>query len=169
MLPFLDTVLGEWARREPVDAHELARPGPDGRLRLPARARTVSDPEGRELAVEGGGWFTPARAGNYRVTAGPRPIGAFAVNAPIRESDLDRGDPARLEAALPAADWHWIRADAPADWTGAVFRARRGRPAWKPLVALLLVSAILEAGLSASGRRRKRPADAATGKGELSR
>ena len=80
---------------------------------------------------------------------------AFSVNAPPDEGDLRRGTRAELRTAAPDADWTWVESDEAAAWIRRVFTARRGRLAWRPLIALLVVFAILEASLAAAGRRRE--------------
>lgn len=152
MVPFLDALVGEWARQDGIRATEFAGFSP---VRLPPRARLVQQPDGSRTPVEGGAWLRTAQAGNYTVLDGERTIMAFSVNAPLSESDLAAGRPSELERVVPAARWSWHRGTSVADWQEGIFRVRRGRPAWRPLVVLLLVLSIGEASLAAAGRRRK--------------
>ncbi|NIR45211.1 MAG: hypothetical protein GWN99_12575 [Gemmatimonadetes bacterium] len=160
MVPFLDVALGDWARRgaRARTGYDAAAPVP-----LPSRAREVRRPDGSTVPVEGGAWLETSRAGNYVVRDGSGVAAAFSVNAPLGEADLARGDEARLESILPDAAWHWTRRNEAEGWREAIFRARRGRRAWLPLVAILALASIVEAGLAAAGRRgspRSRAAEA---------
>ncbi len=76
------------------------------------------------------------------------------MNAPLVEADLARGSRSDLERVLPAAAWHWLDDARLRAWEAGIFRARRGTSVWRPLVALILLVSILEAGLAAAGRRR---------------
>jgi len=165
MVPFVDALVGGWARRGIID-----RTGWEGAasIRLLPRARQVVYPDGSRRAVEGGSWFKAAQGGNYTVLDEEDVIMAFSVNAPLAEANLAKGGRGDLEAILPAADWSWSRASDPADWRRSTFRARQGRLAWRPLVLLLVLVSIVEATLAASGRRRSAsPGDLArTGKSD---
>ena len=153
MVPFVDLLVGSWARHGEIDSsHNLEGASP---VQLPPRARTIATATGQTIRAEGGAWFSPPRAGNYTVADDEQVIMAFSVNAPLIEADLEQGSRGSLEAALPAANWSWLRGGNPNSWTDRIFRSRRGRLSWKPLVALLLAFAILEASLAASGRRRE--------------
>lgn len=151
MVPFVDGLVGDWARRG-----EYARTAfqGTGAIRLPRRARRLETGE-RSMSVEGGAPYRPKEAGNYRVTDGDSVLMAFSVNAPTEESDRARAPTDSLEAELPRAHWSWIRGDGADAWRAGIYRARRGRLSWRPLVALLVLSAILESTLAASGRRRE--------------
>ena len=151
MVPFLDSAIGNWAR---PGAIPTVRVDASSEVQLPPRARTAVLPDGTTVSVEGGAPFRPRLPGNYAIFEGERLAMAFSLNAPVTEGDLVRVEPEELEALLPEAEWTWSRGDAASDWGEAVFRSRRGAPAWRPLVALLLAIAILEAGLAAAGRRR---------------
>jgi len=153
MVPFIDVLVGDWTRREVVEpsAYEGV-----ARLRLPARAREVSLPDGTSRGVEGGAWFLADMPGTYTVSDGASVLHAFSINAPLAESDLTAGERDAMEPALPAAEWIWRSGEGLAGWREAVFRSRRGHPAWRPLVVLLLVLSIVEATLAAAGRRRER-------------
>jgi hypothetical protein len=150
MVPFLDVVLGDWAR-----GGVFARSSFDGAnpVRLPARAGEVRYPDGSQATAEGGAWLHATQPGNYSALDGAETVLAFSVNAPIAEADLTRGSERSLESILPAADWHWLGGADLADWREEVFHARRGRLAWRPLVVILLVVSIVEASLAAAGRR----------------
>ncbi|UCF18298.1 MAG: hypothetical protein JSU87_10060, partial [Gemmatimonadota bacterium] len=152
MLPFVDALIGDWARRSSRVQSNFDGPA---RMRLPPRARSISLPDGTALTVEGGAPFRAEQPGNYRVTDGDSLIMAFSVNAPLRESDLSQGQPEALQAALPDAAWYWVRDASIEEWQNAVYRERRGRPAWRPLVVLLLAVSIVEAVIAAAGRRRE--------------
>jgi len=151
MVPFVDALVGGWARRGVIDGT-----GWEGvaSIRLLPRARQVVYPDGSRRAVEGGSWFRAAQGGNYTVLGEEDVIMAFSVNASLAEANLAQGGREDLEATLPAADWSWSQASDPADWQRSVFRARRGRLAWRPLVLFLVLVSIVEATLAASGRRR---------------
>lgn len=151
MVPFLDALLGDWAR-----TGSFGRAAVEGasRVQLPARAREIRRPDGSRGDVEGGGWFRTWEAGNYAVLDETSVAMAFSVNAPIEEADPVLGLPDDLEAILPAADWIWTRDGGLDDWSKAIFRARRGRLAWRPLVVLLVLVSIVEVSLAAAGRRR---------------
>jgi hypothetical protein len=151
MVPLVDAMVGSWARPGVVGAVDFEGVAS---VRLPARAREVVYPDGSRTPGEGGAWLQVSAAGNYSATDGVNVLMAFSVNAPLIEADLTRGRPEDLEAALPAADWTWIQGTDPAAWQQAIFRARRGKLAWRPLVVLLLLASIVEAGLAAAGRRR---------------
>ncbi|HSG81058.1 MAG TPA: BatA domain-containing protein [Gemmatimonadota bacterium] len=149
MVPFLDALLGDWARGgisppASLEAGAVAR--------LPERARAVGY-AGATAMAEGGAPLHPARPGNYQVVGDEGTVLAFSVNAPVAEADLTRGSESELEAILPASRWTWSRKDGVTGWEEEIFRARRGRLAWKPLVVLLLVMSIVEASLAAAGRR----------------
>ena len=151
MVPFMDASVGDWARRGVFQATVL-----DGSsaIRLPGRARTLTLPGGASISIEGGSRFRGRRAGNYAAYDGDGVVLAFSVNAPTSEADLSRGTPADLAVILPAADWSWSHGGDSADWESSVFRSRRGKLAWRPLVALLVLIAIVETSLAAAGRRR---------------
>ncbi len=152
MVPFFDALLGDWAR-----TGSFGRAAVEGasRVQLPARAREIRGPDGSRADVEGGGWFRTWEAGNYAVLDETSVATAFSVNAPIEEADLGVALPGDLEAVLPAAEWVWAGDGEPADWSDAIFRARRGRHAWRPLVVLLVLVSIVEVSLAAAGRRRR--------------
>ncbi|MGD8697923.1 MAG: BatA domain-containing protein [Gemmatimonadales bacterium] len=151
MVPFVDALIGDWARHGPVDPLTI-----DGvaLARLPGRSRQVQYPDGSRRNVEGGSWFRADQAGHYRVLNGDSVLRAFSLNAPLSEADLARGTRAALEQTLPAADWSWSAATSADAWTKATFKQRRGRLAWRPLVVFLLLLSIVEASLAAAGRRQ---------------
>ncbi len=151
MVPFMDAALGEWVRRGEISEFNLVG---GASLRVPSRARNIEHADGSSSAAEGGASFQARRAGNYTVRGDDGVTLAFSVNAPLAEADLERGERASLQEVLPGADWSWIRGDDPGAWADAVFGTRRGRLAWRPLIALLIVFAILESSLAAAGRRR---------------
>jgi len=154
MVPFVDAVVGDWARHGEVDP-----PNIDGvaLTRLPGRSRQVRHPDGTLSAVEGGAWFRADQAGHYLILDGDSVLRAFSLNAPIRESDLRRGTREALEQTLPAAEWSWSTGATPEAWADDTFRQRRGKLAWRPLVGLLLALSIVEASLAAAGRQRATP------------
>lgn len=151
MVPLVDALVGDWARRSSVES-----PNYEGTtaVRVPPRAREVLTPDGARASVEGGAWLNADAPGNYAVTDGRDTLLGFSVNAPLAEAELRRGSRSELEAALPQADWSWVDSAQPAAWESAIFGARRGRLAWRPLVVALLLVSIVEAALSAAGRRR---------------
>jgi hypothetical protein len=151
MVPFVDALVGDWARRgaiEPVNVEGVST------IRLPARSRAISQPGDVLTPVEGGAWFRATRAGNYRVLDGDRVLLAFSVNAPPSEADLSRARPGALERTLPAAEWSWSEDENAEAWIDGAFQTRRGKLAWRPLVVFLLLVSIVEASLSAVGRRK---------------
>ncbi len=150
MVPFLDALIGDWARLAAAERTVLEG---DALLRLPDRARTAMLPDGTEVPVEGGAPFNAAEPGNYAAFDGEGLALAISVNAPLREADLAAARQEELEAVLPAANWSWMRETDAADWTEGIFKARRGRLAWRPLVVLLILISIVEAALAAAGRR----------------
>jgi hypothetical protein len=149
MVPFLDILLGDWARGGIATVATYHEAGP---VRLSSRAREIRSGEGTQTA-EGGAWLDTAQPGNYSVLDDANVIQAFSVNAPLLESDLEAGSAEALEATFPAADWVWSANTDVAGWERVIYRARRGRLAWTPLVALLLAFSIVEASLAAAGRR----------------
>jgi hypothetical protein len=152
MIPFLDGLLGDWAREPAAEA--TVREGA-ALLRLPDRARTLQLPNGSEAPVEGGALHNAAEPGNYAVFDGEGLVLALSVNAPLREAGLAAASAEELEAFLPAANWSWIRGNDPADWRDNIYKARRGKLAWRPLVVLLILVSIVEAALAAAGRPGK--------------
>lgn len=150
MIPFLDVLIGSWARRAPAAATLLEG---GARLRLPDRARMVRLPDGSRVPAEGGAPLRVSEPGNYVVFDGGDPVLAFSVNAPHREADLAVAGEEQLEAFLPAANWSWVRGAEMHEWSDSIYRARRGRLAWRPLVVLLILVSIVEAALAAAGRR----------------
>ncbi|UCC85297.1 MAG: BatA domain-containing protein [Gemmatimonadota bacterium] len=153
MIPFLDALIGSWARPAAAEATVLEG---EALLRLPDRARTARLPDGSEVPLEGGAPFKAAEPGNYAVFDGEGLVLALSVNAPLREADLATARQEELEAVLPAASWSWIRGTGPADWRGSIYKARRGKLARRPLVVLLILISIVEAALAAAGRRAGR-------------
>lgn len=151
MVPFIDALIGDWARRGAVEPSTLNGPAA---IRLPDRAREIERPDGSRSPVEGGAPFYAAEAGHYKVLASDQVLRAFSLNAPLLESDLERGSEAALEQVLPAADWSWIRNATADGWVEQAFQQRRGRLAWRPLVVFLLLLSIVEASLAAAGRQK---------------
>ena len=151
MVPFLDVLLGDWARRGAIARawYDASTP-----VRLPTRAREIVHPDGSRTRVEGGAWLQVTRPGNYTVMDGEDVRLAFSVNAPVAEADLAPARDDELEAILPTATWSWSRGQDPAEWRDVIFRARRGKLAWRPLVVLLIVVSIVEASLAAARPRR---------------
>ena len=151
MVPVLDAIVGDWARRD-TPMHTTYE-GPTT-IRIPTRARALVDPDGLSRSVEGGSLFEAAQAGNYLFREGDLPVLAFSLNAPALESDLRRGEVADLRRMLPDADWVATDARDAEGWVRAIYRARRGRLAWRPLVVLLILASIVEASLATAGRRQ---------------
>ncbi|MBX6365600.1 MAG: BatA and WFA domain-containing protein, partial [Gemmatimonadetes bacterium] len=156
MLPFLDHVTGPWAAAQAM--REAFEPG--ARVPLAAGADEVQRPDGGIEKVDGGEYVAPGLAGIYRVRAGGRDIGAFAVNPPAEESDLARLSGRGLRAALPG--WDVETADDPSEWARDIFRHRFGHETWRPLV-LLLLSVLLVEGLVATAGRGRARTEAAAG------
>jgi hypothetical protein len=152
MVPFVDALVGDWARRGVEDPASVEGNEP---IRLPARARTLTGPDAVQVTVEGGAWYRASQAGYYTVSDGERDLLAFAVNAPLTEADLARGNRTELERVLPDAEWSWTDATRTDEWQASIFRARRGKLSWRPLVGLLLLVSIVEAALAAAGRRQE--------------
>ncbi len=151
MVPFVDALIGDWARRGVVDPLNI-----DGVAvtRLPGRSRQVQRPNGSRSPVEGGAWFRADEVGHYLVLDGDSILRAFSLNAPLSEADLAPGTRATLEQALPSADWSWSTAATPERWSAETFKQRRGKLAWRPLVVFLLLLSIVEASVAAAGRRK---------------
>ncbi len=144
MLPLLDHLTGVWS--EVAQATPSVEPGTD--VPLPGRARSVQQPDGRRLAVEGGAPFrAPPRAGVYTVWAADTLLTAFAVNAPAAESVLRRV-PADRVLAGPG-----LRVvDRGGAWTDAIYHRRRGAELGGLLLALVLALLIVESLVAATGR-----------------
>ncbi|HEX7050508.1 MAG TPA: BatA domain-containing protein [Longimicrobiales bacterium] len=147
MVPLLDRLIGAWAAAAP----EGARAQPGEVFQLPPEATAVARPDGvTEPAPSGGEYRVPGAPGVYHVLAGDRPITAFAVNPPARESELERLDEAGLRDAL--AGWRLDVVRDAGDWADAVFRERLGREAWRPFLLLALAVLLLEGLVAAAGR-----------------
>ncbi|HEX6941047.1 MAG TPA: BatA domain-containing protein [Longimicrobiales bacterium] len=147
LLPLLDRLIAVWA----ADAAGSTTADPGAALPLPAAATAVERPDGTRESVPGGTRYrVPGEPGVYRILAGDRTIGAFAVNPPPSESDLARADEDALEAAFPG--WDIDLVDDAADWSDAVFRQRLGREVWRPLLLLALAVLLIEGLIAAGGR-----------------
>jgi hypothetical protein len=155
MIPFWDALIGDWSRRAAVERTDFEGAA---HTRLPDRARRLRLPDGSVLPVEGGAPLSASEPGTYAVLDGGTVGLAFSVNAPLREADLAAGRREELEAFLPAASWSWIQGTDAAEWTEHIFRTRRGKLAWRPLVVVIILVSIVEAALAAAGRRRAREA-----------
>lgn len=150
MLPLLDRMIGAWAAAEP--SRTEASPG--DRMPLPATAVAVERPDGTREEVAGGATYrVPGVPGIYKVLGDEGVVGAFAVNPPASESDLQRLDEKALRAALPGWSIRFI--DDAGDWTDAIYSRRLGREIWRPL-ALLALALLLVEGLVASAGRTER-------------
>jgi hypothetical protein len=151
MVPFFDAIIGGWAR----EGRSLKSNFEGGStVRIPERATSLIDPDQSTAPIEGGALFAARSAGNHLVFTEDEVAVAFSVNAPVAESDLTFGERSTLSAALPDARWRWSSDEDVQAWAGEIFRARRGRLAWRPVVAMLILFAILEAILAAAGRRK---------------
>ncbi len=147
LLPLLDRLIGAWAAAEAGRTEA----GPGDRLPLPGSATAVERPDGTREDVAGGTRYrVPGEPGIYHIFGGDRVIGAFAVNPPPSESELERVDAPTLRGMLPG--WDVDVVDDPDDWPEIVFRQRLGREAWRPLVLLALAALLLEGLLAAAGR-----------------
>ena len=151
MVPFIDALVGVWARMGAIAETNFEGPAA---IRTPQRAREIVSPDGSRKAVEGGSWIQATQAGNYTVLGDAGVEAAFSLNAPIDEADLEQGSEAELEEWLPEADWSWSHGTDPNEWRGSIYRARRGKLAWRPLVVILLLISFVEASLAAAGRRK---------------
>ncbi|HEX7117411.1 MAG TPA: BatA domain-containing protein [Longimicrobiales bacterium] len=153
LLPLLDRLIAVWG----ADAAARTTATPGAVLPLPAAATAVERPDGTRETVSGGTRYrVPGELGVYRILAGDRTIGAFAVNPPASESDLARADEDALRAALP--DWDVDIVDDAADWPESIFRRRLGREVWRPLLLFALATLLVEGLIAAGGRAgRKRP------------
>jgi len=145
LVPLVDRLVGAWAADEP----DRTGYSPGERIALPAEATVVERPNGDRDDVAGGDYLVPAIPGIYRVFAGDRVVDAFAVNPPPEESDLARLDPKRLAAILPGWGIELVRG--PDAWPDAVFHARLGREAWRPLVLLALAVLLIEGLIASAG------------------
>ena len=153
MIPFLETLLIQWS-------HASGWPLTDFRagttVPLPAWAEEVTGPEGAVRRVEGGGLFTPARAGLYRVAgtspAGESRVASFAANVPRIELDPTASDdPEELFPDRPV----FLAGPDARSWEAGMYRSRRGRDAAPWLLGLALVLIAVEIILATPGRSRR--------------
>lgn len=158
MIPFLEATLVQWSHLSgwPPSDFDVGLP-----LALPAWAREVTSPSDTTISVEGGGRYTPLRAGVYRVTGvdadGSEREARFAANVPEAELDPTPLGEGELRELFPGRPVFTAR---PADegWRAEIFRARRGRDAAPWLLGLALVLAAAELLLATPGRSRRRVA-----------
>ena len=158
MIPFLEAALVQWSHLSgwPPSDFDVGLP-----VALPAWAREVTSPADSTTSVEGGGRFTPIRAGVYRVggvdASGAEREARFAANVPEAELDPTPLEERELRELFPGRPVFTAR-PADGDWGDAIFRARRGRDAAPWLLGLALVLAAAELFLATPGRARRRPA-----------
>lgn len=154
MVPFVDALVGAWARPGSAPAEREA----GAETTLPDRADSLTAPGAPARRVEGGAPWRPREAGAWRVALGAAPDGArssewVGVNVPGAESDPAPASDATLAAALGVDEVSPAR-DAAA-WDAAAFARRRGREARIPLLALALLLLAAEAVLAAPGGRAR--------------
>lgn len=156
MIPFLESLLVRWSHLSgwPPSDFDVGLPVP-----LPEWARAVGAPTDGSTAVEGGGRYTPLRAGVYRVT-GTDALGAarearFAANVPEAELDPTPLGERELGELFPGRPV-FTAGPAAGDWRDAIFRSRRGRDAAPWLLGLALALAAAELFLATPGRARRR-------------
>ena len=166
VLPFLEALLVHWSHLSGWPASDFDAGAP---IRLPEWARTVTSPAGAAASVEGGGSYTPDRAGVYRVD-GADPIAGersahFAVNVPETEIDPTPITDDELAELFPGRE---VSTGGPnrAGWESAIFRARRGRDAAPWLLGITLALAVLELFLATPGRARTATAERRWGRGD---
>lgn len=161
MVPFVERLLSHWSR----PAAAVARSVEAGEtVVLPTRIERLRRPDGETMPAEGGAPWTPRDAGPWVFVlsgeTGPieRPVG---VNVPAAESDLRAASTDDVRDAFAGSELRL--ASTPQAWSDAVFGARRPAEATLPVVAAIVLLAVLELVLAAPGRRRRpvEPADAA--------
>ena len=150
MVPLLDHLTGSWA----TTAATRNEAAPGEIVRVAATADQVVRPDGVRDHVADGEYRAPGIAGIYRVLAGNREVGAFAVNAPPAESDLRRLSGRRLGALLPG--WDLETSDSPREWSRDIFRHRLGHEVWRPVLLLLVLLLLVEGLVAAAGGGRAR-------------
>lgn len=161
MVPFVDALVGVWARPGSAPAERDAGTG----TALPDRADSLTAPGAPARRVEGGAPWRPRDAGPWRISLAPGPDGARAwewvgVNVPRAESDPVAASDAELAAALGLDEI--VPARDAASWEATAFARRRGREARLPLMALALLLLAAEAALAGPGRRARTPRGART-------
>lgn len=151
MLPLFDRLVGAWSASE--QASTDAAPG--SKVPLPAGATAVERPDGQRDPVDAATEYrAPGQPGIYRILAGDRMIGAFAVNPDPSESALDRLTDRQLRAALGAGTYRLVNDEG--DWQKHIYRQRLGREVWRPLLLLALSVLLIEGLVAASGRTGRR-------------
>lgn len=152
LLPLLDRLIAVWG----ADAAGGTQAAPGDVIPLPVAATEVERPDGTREPVTGGTRYrVPGEPGIYRIHAGGRVIGAFAVNPPPEESELARASAGALRAALPG--WRLHRVGDAADWPESIFRRRLGREVWRPLLLLAFAVLLIEGLVAAGGRAGRKP------------
>lgn len=158
MIPFLEAALVQWSHLSgwPPSDFDVGLP-----LALPPWARGVTSPADGTASVEGGGLYTPIRAGVYRVSGvdadGVAREARFAANVPGAELDPTPVGEGELRELFPGRPVFTAR-PAEEGWRDAIFRARRGRDAAPWLLGLALALAAAELLLATPGRARRRAA-----------
>ncbi len=151
MVPLLDRLVGAWAETG-ATSHADVVPGQV--VQLPPGADEVEAPLGKRDRVRAGEPYRAgSQAGIYKVYAQTKLVSAFAVNAPLQESALQRISNRRLKDVLPS--WDIETSNDPAEWTRDIFRHRLGREIWQLLVALALILLLVEAMAASAGKQRR--------------
>jgi len=155
MIPFLETLLVHWSHLATWPASDFDAGAP---VTVPGWSRDVTDPAGTTRTVEGGGLFTPVRAGIYTVRGvdadGAAREARFAANVPAIELDPTPIPTGALGDLFPGRSVFTAGPEERA-WETAVYRARRGRDAAPWLLGLALVLVAVELFLATPGRSRR--------------
>ncbi len=149
-VPFLDFLANRAVRGELAEL-DVA---PGEPVPLPDLATAVVR-EGRVREVEGGSAFQSAETGLHFILTGRDTIGVIAVNPDPRESLLSRASDGDLRRLWPGA-----RVVTPERAAAAAFESGGKADLRGPLLVLVLLLALADAGLAAQGARRaaRRPA-----------
>jgi len=158
MVPLVEWWVARWSRGRSDQAALVAGES----VQLPDSIRSVADPDGALLPLEGrDGQVRLTRAGLYQLFGDPDAndaeggglLGEIAVNVSPAESDLARSSDAVLTRAF-GPDGYLVSAN---DWERTVFSARQGPELWRPLLMALLLVLVLESLLAATGRAEAEP------------
>jgi len=149
MIPLLERILAHWAVGRP----ERLEATTGEEVTMPAGATRVLRPDSVTEAVSPGPYQVPPLAGTYEVWSADSLVSAFAVNPPVRESDLRRANASELGEVF--ANWDVRSAQEPGQWGRLVFRARLGLELWRPVLFILLALLLAEGLVAATGARRR--------------
>ena len=147
-VPWLGAIMTERLVGEPGAVLE-AEPG--ARLPRPRWADAMETPEGQRTPLAEI-IDVPTRAGTYFLTRANRRVGAIVVNAPAKESSLERfsanelRDRIRSERTLVASD--------ASNWATQAFRSAARRSLIQPALAIALLLLVVEAIVIGARTRR---------------